>query len=709
MSGVSAEAAQVFCELPAAIARNCKKIAGQRNGEHEPALPTLALSLLVYRNVPVTHDVFISYSSSDEAAARAVSKFLRASGVRCWLALDDIVAGRKWSEAIITALGEARVMVVLISAASSKSEQVEREVERAAHRHLPIIPFRIEDVPLSKSLEYFISSPHWLDAYQQPLQQHFEKLLRAVRENIALFTGTAPPASSDTTSSTSGLRESPDTAASNPNKAQSVASMKLCLLYKRGIAPDERLLGLLETHLKNLGHSVFVDRHLTIGVAWAQEIEKQIRQSDAVIPLLSEASVQSEMLSYEVQVARDASRQEPGKPRLLPVRIAYEGALPHDMASALGRLQYFLWKGLDDDQRLIEHVATAVSSPPRKVIPSGKLEAVGGAVPLDSEFYIVRPSDVEFFGAIARRDAIVLVKGARQMGKTSLLARGLQHARNTGAKVAFMDFQKLTTDQLASTEAFYVSLGEFLADQLELEVHPRDKWDVRRGPTVNFDRFIRREILKTIDSHLVWGLDEVDRLFTCPFGSEVFALFRTWHNERALDPSGPWAKFTLAIAYATEAHLFITDVNQSPFNVGTRLALQDFTLEQVADLNARYGSPLSDGREVAQFFRLISGHPFLTRRGLYELARRGLSLEEFAAVADREDGPFGDHLRRILIMLAKDPELLQAMRGVLRGEPCPTAESFYRLRSAGVIGGSSAYDIEPRCELYISYLRRHLQ
>src|ERR1700733_7963901 len=114
--------------------------------------------------------------------------------------------------------------------------------------------------------------------------------------------------------------------------------MRVCLLYKRGLPTDERLLAALESHLTGLGHSVFIDRHLAIGVAWAQEIEKQIRESDACIPLLSQVSIGSEMLAYEVQVAHAASRQEPFKPRLLPVRVAFDGALPHDMEGALARL-----------------------------------------------------------------------------------------------------------------------------------------------------------------------------------------------------------------------------------------------------------------------------------------------------------------------------------------------------------------------------------
>src|SRR5205085_2722820 len=117
--------------------------------------------------------------------------------------------------------------------------------------------------------------------------------------------------------------------------------------------------------------------------------------------------------------------------------------------------------------------------------------------------------------------------------------------------------------------------------QLDLDIFPRDDWDPRRGPNASFRRYMRRQVLPGLAEPLIWGLDEIDHLFACSFGSEVFGLFRSWHDERAFEPEGPWRQLTLAIAYSTEAHLFITDVNQSPFNVGTRLALEDFTPERV--------------------------------------------------------------------------------------------------------------------------------
>jgi class 3 adenylate cyclase len=499
-------------------------------------------------------------------------------------------------------------------------------------------------------------------------------------------------------------------AAGAPAPSVAPVAVKVAILYKRNAQPDEGLLKLLESRLTEAGHRVFIDRHLTVGVEWAREIERQVRTADAVIALLSAASIQSEMLAYEVEIAHAAAQQQQGRPRLLPVRVGYAGPLTETLARILSPIQHTLWESTADDQRVTEELLRGLTLPPTQqglALPP-KLEAVGGAVPLDSRFYVVRPTDEDFRNAIARRDSTVLIKGARQMGKTSLLARGLQQAREAGAKVVLTDFQMLNAAHLESVETLYLTLGEWIATQLDLEVLPQDHWNPRSGPNINFQRYFRREILGKMLDHLVWGMDEVDRLFAYPFASEVFGLFRSWHNARSLEPDGPWSRLTLAIAYATEAHLFITDVNQSPFNVGTRLGLEDFTLEQVTDLNRRHGLPLPGPKELTRFFELVGGHPYLVRRALHELASRGLTFDAFAALADRDEGIFGDHLRRMLVLLAKEPEMAAVVRGVLQGQPCPTAESFYRLRASGIMAGDSAHDVRLRCQLYGAYLRRHL-
>ncbi len=341
--------------------------------------------------------------------------------------------------------------------------------------------------------------------------------------------------------------------------------------------------------------------------------------------------------------------------------------------------------------------------------PARDSESEGGAVPLESSFYIIRTTDEAFEAAISRRDSIVLVKGAHQSGKTSLLARGVQKAREVGARVVLTDLQTLTTDQLASADDLFLTLAGILVDQLELDVDLEQAWNPKRGWNVNFERFLRREVLAKLDTPLVWAIDEVDRLFGRPFSAEVFGLFRSWHNQRALDPAGPWGRFTLAMAYATEAHLFITDLNQSPFNVGTRLTLEDFSLAQVEELNQRYRSPLRSPQETRRFQDLVGGHPDLVRRGLRAMVAKQMPLDVLDAEADHENGLFADHLRRMLHPIYRDQTLVEAVACLLRDAPLPPDDSFYRLRSAGVIVGSSADDARLRCDLYRRFLVRRLR
>lgn len=484
---------------------------------------------------------------------------------------------------------------------------------------------------------------------------------------------------------------------------------QVVILYKRDSPPDEHLLHLLERALLDRGFRVFIDRHISIGVRWAEEIERQIRSSLAVVPLISAASVQSEMLAYELKIAQEAMQQA-GTPRILPVRVGYTEPLRGELADMLNPIQYALWSGAEDDGELVEQMLQSLGSgQPEPQRPFARLpEAVGGAVQLDSGYWIVRPTELQFRQAVARHDSIVLLKGARQMGKTSLLARGLQQARSDGAQCIRSDFQKLNNADLESIDTLFQALMESIADQLDIDYDPDRHWNPRRGANANLERFLRREVLRDSSRYIFWAMDEVDRLFSYAFGSEVFGLFRSWHNERSLEPDGPWARLTLAIAYATEAHLFISDLNQSPFNVGTRLMLEDLTPSQVSELNERYGCPLRNAAELERFQRLLNGQPYLTQRGLSEMVSQRIGFSEFESIADQEEGLFGDHLRRFLVLLVRDDQLCDAMRAALRGQPIPGAEAFYKLRSAGLIAGESIGEARPRCLLYRLYLERHL-
>ncbi len=127
------------------------------------------------------HDVFISYSSRDREIANAVCATIEAWEMRCWIAPRDVVPGTHYGEALAEAIRTSQIMVLVFSASSNESPQVTREVERAVSANIAIIPFRIEAVRPAGSLEYFLSSPHWLDAMTPPLEKHLQTLARSVR------------------------------------------------------------------------------------------------------------------------------------------------------------------------------------------------------------------------------------------------------------------------------------------------------------------------------------------------------------------------------------------------------------------------------------------------------------------------------------------------------------------------------------------------
>lgn len=124
----------------------------------------------------MVRDVFVSYSQPDREVAFAIVSQLEGHGISAWIAPRDVAPSSVWAEQIMDALSKARLLVLVFSSHSNDSVQVSREVERAVARRIPVLPFRIEDVPPSKSLEYFLSSQQWLDAFSPPREPHYSAL-----------------------------------------------------------------------------------------------------------------------------------------------------------------------------------------------------------------------------------------------------------------------------------------------------------------------------------------------------------------------------------------------------------------------------------------------------------------------------------------------------------------------------------------------------
>jgi hypothetical protein len=484
------------------------------------------------------------------------------------------------------------------------------------------------------------------------------------------------------------------------------SGLGIVLLYRRNAKPDDEILAFLEAELQKLGYRVFIDRHLKIGVEWAKAIEDKIRSADAVVALVSDAAAGSEMLEFELETAFDEYRRR-GKPFLLPVRVGEDNPIQGAIGALIKPLNYSVWLGPQDNQRVLTSIHSALTEPPKPKEEHVELEPVGGAISEDSPFYIERSTDPEFLQAIRNHESIILVKGPRQMGKTSLIGRGAKLAKELGLRQATTDFQKLSSTQLENEETFYKVLAATLARQLRFQYDWESEWLDVFGPNMNMDNFVRA-VIEASDQPLVWFMDEADKLFGLSCASDFFGLVRSWHNSRATEPGGPWSRFTVVIGYATEAHLFIQDLNQSPFNVGRQLVLRSFTLDQTEELNKRHGSPIKSRTEVEQLQALLGGQPFLTRRAYDVLARGTMDFQTMLAHADRDDGPFGDHLKRVLISVSQLPEVLAALRASLESPQISETDGFQRLLAAGVVEQDRDNKVVFVNELYPRYLSGHL-
>jgi TPR repeat protein len=197
------------------------------------------------------HDVFISYTSHDKPTADAICHALEAQGVRCWIAPRDIPLGQNYAETLINAINAAKLMVLVFSGNTNSSRHVRNEVERAFNRDIAVIPFRIEDTQATGALEYFLSMPHWLDAFSPPLQQHLNSLVDSVRALLMAQDGPLKADGADFLAAT--VRPKPIVFGKSPGRRPDRRrNVRRSLLATTGIGAVLLLIGLTIGHFRSI-------------------------------------------------------------------------------------------------------------------------------------------------------------------------------------------------------------------------------------------------------------------------------------------------------------------------------------------------------------------------------------------------------------------------------------------------------------------------
>ena len=114
--------------------------------------------------------------------------YLEQHKVRCFVAYRDIPKGVVWAKAIVEALDESKMMVVVFSEEFNLSDQVDREIELASEDKKPILTFRISNTMFKGAKKYYLKNINWIDAFPNP-----ENLFDSLLDNVAKLIGFSLP------------------------------------------------------------------------------------------------------------------------------------------------------------------------------------------------------------------------------------------------------------------------------------------------------------------------------------------------------------------------------------------------------------------------------------------------------------------------------------------------------------------------------------
>lgn len=298
--------------------------------------------------------------------------------------------------------------------------------------------------------------------------------------------------------------------------------------------------------------------------------------------------------------------------------------------------------------------------------PAGSFFVAGGTLSTEATSYVERAADRQLFDALTA-GKFCYVLNSRQMGKSSLCVRTMKRLRERGTAVAFIDLTKIGGRNV-TPEQWYAGIAVEIGRSLTTRIEVLSFWKENEhlSPVQRLFAAIREVVLEESDGLIAVFFDEIDATRSLSFSAdEFFAAIRECYNRRVQDPV--YNRLTFCLLGVAVPSDLINSPTSTPFNIGERIYLRDFTLDESMALTQGL-----DGSRVLveRIHHWTNGHPFLTQSLCAAAMELGIRNPEEIDDLVRRD-LFEPKARETNINLAD-----VANRAVHAGDLEPDAEKF---------------------------------
>ncbi|EGJ32319.1 MULTISPECIES: AAA family ATPase [Moorena] len=248
---------------------------------------------------------------------------------------------------------------------------------------------------------------------------------------------------------------------------------------------------------------------------------------------------------------------------------------------------------------------------------------VGGSLPMDSPTYVVRSADRTLYKSL-KQGKFCYILNPRQMGKSSLMVRMINHLNHEGISCAAIDLTRIGSENV-TPDQWYKGLAVELWRSFGLlrKVNLK-KWWNERGDISTVQRlsqFIEEVLLDELEqpdnslpNKRVVFIDEVDSVLGLNFPvNDFFALIRSCYNQRTINRD--YGNLTFALFGVATPSGLITDHKRTPFNIGQAIQLEGFKEHEAQPLLQGLAEKVTNPQTLLkEVLAWTSGQPFLTQK-----------------------------------------------------------------------------------------------